>query len=107
LIIYDRKETQYASESQHIRSETDKDKKMLELLKKNRAMNPPPHGYRIYTSETGPRGRIVIETEFENLTEYEEHWKKGYSLPENAAFEEEWFEHNEPGGGSEILHLVE
>jgi hypothetical protein len=70
-------------------------------------LNPAPHGYRIYTSETGPRGRIVIETEFENLAEYEDYWKKYASLPETSAFEEEWFELNEPGGGSEILHLVE
>jgi len=61
---------------------------------------------RVYLTETGTVGRIVIEWEFANLAECEETWDAWRNDPESAAFLKHWNAITE-GSTRELLTLVE
>lgn len=81
--------------------------KAAELQKESLAMNPAPHGSRLYTIVFGPFSKLVLELEFENSAEMEDYWERFWSLPENPEFIERWYETVDAGGSNEIWQLVD
>jgi hypothetical protein len=61
---------------------------------------------RVYLSETGTVGQIVIEWEFASLAECEETWDAWRNDPDSAAFLKRWNAITE-GSTRELLTLVE
>ena len=45
-----------------------------------------PHAFRIYVPHTGPQGVIVMETEYENLAEFEKYWTGFWASSEAATW---------------------
>ncbi len=61
---------------------------------------------RMYLTETGRAGQIVIEWEYASLAECEETWAAWRNDPESAAFLKRWSAITE-GSTRELLTLVE
>jgi hypothetical protein len=84
-----------------------KQQELSELCKEGFTMNPAPHGSRIFTNYIGPGDTVVVDMEYENLTEYTDWWDKWWSLPETPAFMEKWLELVESGGSDAFWNVVE
>lgn len=61
---------------------------------------------RIYISDIGTYNQVVLELEFENMTEYERFWAEWEASPDLEAFMKKWHKVTK-GGISEIWQLVE
>lgn len=66
--------------------------------------NRPP--FRVYGSYIGNNDTIVLELEFENMTEYERFWNAWFAAPESAAVGEKWNQLHLPGGTNEVWQLL-
>ena len=85
---------------------TDPDKAVALLKGPNDYLGTLPT-FRIYSSNIGTWNLVVLEQEFENLTEYEKFWDNFSKAPETPALMEEWQKVTLPGGTNEIWNLEE
>ena len=80
---------------------------LVEAVKEAFAMHPAPHGRRILTPNVGPYNEVVVEIEYDDISENAAYWEEWFSKPEYPAFAEKWNKMVVSGGGSEIWNLVE
>ena len=66
-----------------------------------------PNAYRIYVPIIGSGDVVYHEVEFEDFEERQAFWAAFYARPEIPAWVEKWKELIKPGGGNELLRLVE
>ena len=63
--------------------------------------------FRIYVSHDSDIGKVIVETEWNNLAEQETWWAKWRESPEGTAFQEKFFINIESNEDVEIWSLVE
>lgn len=84
---------------------------VLELLKAEQARVRQAYNYsgatRNYASYVGTFGQLVLESEWNDLAEWEAFWSEWGASPEGIAFQEEWGPLLESGGRVELWTLVE
>ncbi len=63
--------------------------------------------FRIYLSYIGDSNKLVVETEWNNLAEWETWWANWRESPEGTAFQEKWTSLLEADGRIEVWSLVD
>ena len=84
------------------------DQKAIEMLQEAQTILKAPHGRRIFQSYLGGTGStIVMDLEFENLSELEAFWAEWYASSETPAFMERWEDLLAENTTNRVFTLVE
>ena len=78
----------------------------VELLKTGADHLEAVPTFRVYGGYISPFDTVVLELEFENLTEYERFWTEWADAPESEVVLEKWLQITESGGTNEVWQLL-
>ena len=79
----------------------------IAMLNEAQTIHKAPHGRRIvHTFIGGIQSTVVMDMEFENLSELEGWWAEWWSLPEAPAFMEKWHKLQSANTTDSVFNLV-